>query len=103
MLLNLVLNALDATGPGGTVTVSTRATGSGVELSVADDGTGIATEILPRIFEPFFTTKPPGKGTGLGLYVSHQIVQGLGGRLRVESHPGQGATFVVDLPRQAPS
>ena len=103
VLLNLVLHALDATGPGGPVTVSTRATGSGVELSVADDGTGIATEILPRIFEPFFTTKPPGKGTGLGLYVSHQIVQGLGGRLRVESHPGQGATFVVDLPRQAPS
>ncbi|MBI2922459.1 MAG: PAS domain-containing protein [Planctomycetes bacterium] len=96
--LNLLMNALDATAPGGTVRLAARPLDGGAEFSVADDGEGIRPEHMARLFQPFFTTKPPGKGTGLGLHLSHRIVEALGGRIRAESPAGAGATFRVWLP-----
>jgi signal transduction histidine kinase len=96
-LLNLFRNAADAMAGGGTLTVSTRATeDGGVEIAVRDTGPGIAAEHLPHIFEPFFSTKEGG--TGLGLALTQQIVAEHGGRIAVESAPGQGTTFRLALP-----
>jgi two-component system, NtrC family, sensor kinase len=67
-------------------------------VRVRDDGAGILPEHRDRLFDPFFTTKPAGEGTGLGLYISHQIVRGHGGEIAVTSAPGRGATFEVRLP-----
>jgi signal transduction histidine kinase len=111
VLINLVNNALDAVVSQAatadrdytpSVRVRTVRVDGGVEVRVEDNGPGIAPDALARVFEPFFTTKPPGAGTGLGLSISHDIVaQGHGGSLRVESEPGEGAAFVVTLPREA--
>jgi CheY-like chemotaxis protein len=73
-----------------------------VVLRVADTGPGIPAEVQPRIFEPFFTTKPPAQGTGLGLSICQGIIEGHGGSIRVESPPGEGAVFVIELPVEAP-
>ncbi|AGA28853.1 PAS domain S-box protein [Singulisphaera acidiphila] len=101
VLLNLLSNAIDATDPGGRVTVRTHAVENGVEIQVADTGKGIDPVIRHKIFDPFFTTKPVGEGTGLGLSVSYGIVRSHGGTIDVESEPGQGATFIVRLPLKA--
>jgi two-component system NtrC family sensor kinase len=69
-----------------------------VVIEVADTGCGIPPEHLDRIFDPFFTTKEVGEGTGLGLSISHGIVERHGGRIEVESTPGQGTVFRVVLP-----
>ncbi|MBI2899789.1 MAG: PAS domain-containing protein [Planctomycetes bacterium] len=98
VVLNLVLNALDATEPGGRIRVSAERSNGGVEIGVADWGNGIPAEHLGRIFEPFFTTKPVGKGTGLGLYLCHQFVESLGGKISVQSRVGEGTQFKVWLP-----
>jgi len=73
-----------------------------VRIEVHDDGPGIPEEAQTRIFDPFFTTKPIGVGTGLGLSLSHGIVDRHNGRLSVESEPGRGTTFIIDLPLDAP-
>ncbi|MBI4576736.1 MAG: hypothetical protein HY722_10780 [Planctomycetes bacterium] len=101
VVLNLLSNALDAMPEGGTLRVRTGHEGNGATLSVSDTGSGIAPEHLPRVFEPFFTTKPEGKGTGLGLAVVAGLVRGHGGSVRVESRPGEGTTFHVELPVDA--
>jgi two-component system NtrC family sensor kinase len=103
VVVNLVANAHHAMRKmplPRTLTVVTRMadTRSAVRLSVSDSGPGIPAEILGRIFDPFFTTKPPGQGTGLGLSLSHGIIEDHGGTIEVESQPGQGTTFVIDLP-----
>jgi two-component system NtrC family sensor kinase len=102
VVLNLVLNATQAMKGVGTLTIATaRCTWAGrpgAELIVHDTGPGIAPEILPRIFEPFFSTKGQTLGTGLGLSVSYGIVERHGGRIHVESTPGAGSTFRVQLP-----
>jgi signal transduction histidine kinase len=99
VLLNLILNAVQALGEeGGTIRVRTLPRGEEVVLSVADDGCGIAADVIDRIFDPFFTTKPAGEGTGLGLSISHEIVRRHGGRIEVRSQPGQGSEFLVLLP-----
>ncbi|MBI2877645.1 MAG: PAS domain-containing protein [Candidatus Tectomicrobia bacterium] len=95
---NLLLNALDALDGEGTVTVRSFRQNGVVTVEVADTGAGIRPEHLSRIFDPFFTTKPPGRGTGLGLYLCHQILESLGGKISVTSHPGEGSTFSVALP-----
>ena len=100
VLVNLLLNAADAIGsPGGTIRVSSAVPegGSFAELGVEDNGHGISPEDLPHVFEPFFTTKG-SHGTGLGLAVSWGILQHHGGRLDVESRPGEGTRFILRLP-----
>ncbi len=101
VVMNLLLNAVDAVDQHGTVTVTTRARNGGVELVVADDGHGVATEIRDQIFDPFFTTKRTGEGTGLGLSITLGIVQSHGGRITVSGAPGEGAVFTVSLPAAA--
>jgi len=100
VILNLVLNAIDATNRGGRIHLQGREDGNAVLLSVEDDGRGISAEDQPRLFQPYFTTKP--RGTGLGLFVSRQIVEELGGELTFRSEPGRGTTFEVRLPADRP-
>lgn len=99
ILVNLVINAVDATGAAGTVTVTVTPSDRArrVTCSVSDDGAGIASEHLEKIFEPFYTTKGEA-GTGLGLPVVREIVTSYGGSLTVTSSPGRGTTFTFDLP-----
>lgn len=98
VFLNVLLNGLDAIPPGGAVDLSCRTVGAGIEVTFQDSGFGIDTEDLDRLFEPFFTTKPAGVGTGLGLYLSKQIVDSLHGSISVESDRGRGTIFRVWLP-----
>ena len=99
VLLNLATNAIHACCRGGEVTILVRQKEHETTLSVKDEGQGIPKEDLHRIFEPFFTTKSPDQGTGLGLFVSRNMVEKLGGEIEVESQLGRGATFRVKLPR----
>jgi len=98
VFVNLVKNALDAMPGGGLITVNTVLRDDKVTVSVKDTGCGMSRAHLERIFMPFFTTKEPGKGTGLGLSVSYTIIQGFGGHFYVDSAPGRGSTFTVELP-----
>ena len=81
------------------VTVSTKNLDDKIQISVSDNGPGIPENIKDKIFQPFFTTKPTGQGTGLGLSLSYDIVKAHGGELSIESKSGQGATFVISLPK----
>ncbi len=96
VVLNLVLNAIDATEDQGKVHVEAHVEGDWLVLSVEDDGRGISLADRCRLFQPFFTTKP--HGTGLGLFVSRQILEDVAGQLDYRSEPGQGSTFIVRLP-----
>jgi len=105
VLINLIINALDASEPGGSINIYTAtdlsasdAGKKGVEISVADTGSGIPQEDLDKLFDPFFTTKEVGQGTGLGLSVSYGIVQRHGGTIRVQSEVGKGTRFFIWLP-----
>jgi signal transduction histidine kinase len=101
VFVNLVGNArqaLEGFRPDPKIIVRTRARGGCVRVEIADNGPGIPRENLRRIFEPFFTTKPAGKGTGLGLSLVCEIVREHAGTVDVESEPGLGATFIVDIP-----
>jgi two-component system NtrC family sensor kinase len=99
IIVNLLVNALQAVDRRGRITVSTGSGQPGrVQLSVADDGPGVPPEIAGRIFEPFFTTKPEGQGTGLGLSICYRIAEEHGGTIHHEPAPGGGACFVVDMP-----
>jgi len=102
VLLAFLMNALDATKPGGNIEVATgRRAGALVTLAVGDDGTGISAEVREKLFAPFFTTKPFGQGTGLGLAICHGIVASHGGTIEVESEVGRGTRFTVVLPAGA--
>jgi signal transduction histidine kinase len=102
VLINLTLNALDATSADGRVDIKTGAAARdgrpGVEVSVEDTGTGIPADIAARIFDPFFTTKPRRQGTGLGLSICRDIVKAHGGTIAVASEVGRGTTFTVWMP-----
>ncbi|MFA5140910.1 MAG: ATP-binding protein [Elusimicrobiota bacterium] len=98
VLMNVLVNSLDAMPEGGRLTVVTRRQDGVVEIVVQDTGFGIPVDDLAKIFDPFFTTKPPGKGVGLGLSVSHGIVTNHGGRIEVESQEGKGTRVRIELP-----
>ncbi len=100
VVLNLVLNGLDAIRGGGHITLLTAQSGEeDVVLHVVDTGCGIAPEHMAKLFEPFFTTKPAGQGTGVGLSTCYNIIRQHGGEIRVTSKLGRGSTFSVRLPR----
>ncbi|OGR18805.1 MAG: hypothetical protein A2X81_04860 [Desulfobacterales bacterium GWB2_56_26] len=98
VFFNLLNNAADACQDGGVITISTWREERRVAVAIKDTGIGIKPENIDRIFQPFYTTKPAVKGTGLGLSVCYGIVQNHQGEIRVESQPGEGATFTVLLP-----
>ncbi|MBU0664360.1 MAG: hypothetical protein KJ990_07450 [Proteobacteria bacterium] len=103
VLLNLIKNAIDAMQGDGHIWISASDTGSfssynGVEILIEDDGPGIETEHVKKIFDPFFTTKDVGKGSGLGLFIVHDIIEWHGGNITVDSRPGLGTTFIIWLP-----
>ncbi len=98
VLMNLILNAVQAIKGSGTITIRTRVVEGTCQIDVEDTGCGIPPNVLPRIFDPFFTTKGTGEGTGLGLSVSLGIVERHGGQIRVDSEVGKGTVFTVCLP-----
>ncbi|HUG42060.1 MAG TPA: ATP-binding protein [Longimicrobiales bacterium] len=98
VVMNLILNGIQAMPEKGTVTIRTRSEGSEVALEVEDTGVGIPREHLARVFDPGFTTKGSRMGMGMGLLITSQIVDRHGGRLTVESEPGEGTNFTVHLP-----
>jgi len=110
VLLNIIINALDATEPGGSITIATgigvsasKPDQKGVEITCTDTGCGIPSENLDKLFDPFFTTKEIGQGTGLGLAVSYGIIEGHGGTIWVQSKVGRGSTFTIWLPIEGES
>ncbi|HIJ88979.1 MAG TPA: sensor histidine kinase [Desulfuromonadales bacterium] len=103
--LNIVINALQATAPGGSITIALSVCrvvdgGNFCEIRFCDDGCGINSASQAKIFEPFYTTKPDG--TGLGLAISRKIIEGHGGTLQVESSAGEGTTVIIRLPLSTP-
>ena len=98
VLMNLILNAVQAMRTGGVLTIRTTVEGPNCLIHIRDSGCGISPSVLPRIFDPFFTTKNEGEGTGLGLSVSLGIVERHGGKIFVESEVGKGTTFTVSIP-----
>jgi signal transduction histidine kinase len=107
VLINLLTNAIDATGGGGRIMVSAATAvenggqASVLEVAVRDTGRGMTPEQIRRATEPFYTTKAPGAGTGLGLAIVDHIVRAHRGRLQIESAPGAGTTVRVRLPLEA--
>ncbi|MGR3911588.1 histidine kinase [Burkholderia sp. SR8] len=98
VFMNLLVNAAHAIAVRGVITIRTSSDGEQVSIAISDTGTGMTPDIARRIFDPFFTTKPVGQGTGLGLSVSHAIVERHRGAIDVTSEPGRGTTFCVRLP-----
>lgn len=110
VMINLLINAMDAMPNGGRLTITSEQSSdaknlshtfsnqTGVKVTVRDTGIGIKREHLNSIFDPFYTTKEPGKGTGLGLSVCLRIIESFGGTISVESSPGKGTTFTIILP-----
>lgn len=98
VVLNLIVNAAQAIPDKGEITICTGQADGKAFIAIADTGTGIPAETLPRLFEPFFTTKPAGKGTGLGLSIAYGIMQRHRGSIEVNSIPGEGTTFTLWLP-----
>ena len=107
IIFNLALNARDAMPEGGELSVQTRTVdrpdGAHVRLTIRDNGSGMDASVRQRVFEPLFTTKPKGRGTGLGLATVYAIVRDLGGAIALESEPGRGTTFSVELPIAPPA
>ena len=98
VLMNLILNAVQAMKNGGVLTIRTSVAEGICRVEVNDTGSGIPASVLSRVFDPFFTTKGEGEGTGLGLSVNLGIVERHGGKILVESEVGKGTTFTLCLP-----
>ena len=98
VFMNLISNAIDAIGKNGLVQVKSRREGTNIAVSIRDDGPGIPQDQQKKVFDPFFTTKGTGKGTGLGLWVTYDIIKGMGGAITLKSEVEKGTTFVVNIP-----
>ncbi|KWD88366.1 histidine kinase [Burkholderia ubonensis] len=98
VFMNLLVNAAQAIPGRGVITIRTTSDGDHVTIAISDTGKGMPPDVVRRIFDPFFTTKPVGQGTGLGLSVSHGIVERHRGVIDVTSEPGRGSTFSIRLP-----
>jgi len=98
VILNLLTNAMDAIGSNGTIEVASWRSDDHIVVTIKDDGPGLSEDMMRKIFDPFFTTKDPGKGTGLGLWVSHNIIAKMGGGIHVKNNPDKGAVFTVEIP-----
>lgn len=97
-LLNLISNSIDAMESGGRLTIRLRRADDRLSLEVQDTGSGIPHDLLARIFDPWVTTKEQGRGSGLGLSITRQVIASHGGTIRAQSGPGEGALFTIDLP-----
>jgi two-component system NtrC family sensor kinase len=102
VFLNLINNAIDAIGKDGEIQVKSRCSDSFIKVEIEDNGPGIPQDKQKKVFDPFYTTKETGKGTGLGLWVSYDIIEKMGGKIRLVSEVGKGTTFTVELPIVAP-
>jgi signal transduction histidine kinase len=97
-MLNILVNAIQAIGKEGMITISTRVVQGTIEISVSDSGCGIDEQHLGRIFDPFFTTKEPGLGTGLGLSITYNIIMKHNGSVTCRSKKSEGSEFIINLP-----
>lgn len=98
IVINIIKNAIDAMPEGGTLTISTRANDTTVEISFIDTGAGIKDEDMGLIFEPFFTTKGAKQGSGLGLAICNEIIHKYEGKIQADSRPGEGTSFTISIP-----
>jgi two-component system NtrC family sensor kinase len=98
VFMNLISNAIDAIGKNGLVQLKSRRKDTNIAISIRDDGPGIPQDQQKKVFDPFFTTKGTGKGTGLGLWVTYDIIKGMGGAITLKSEVEKGTTFVVNIP-----
>jgi len=98
VFLNLISNAIDAISKDGLIEIESSKTDSHIHVAISDNGPGIPRDRWGKVFEPFFTTKDAEKGTGLGLWVSYDIIKKMGGTITVESAEGEGSTFTVQIP-----
>lgn len=98
VFINILLNAIQAMGNGGVISIRSRVDGDKVRIELADSGPGIPEENLIKLFDPFFTTKDVGHGTGLGLYISRGIIEQHRGSIQVSNNPDGGACFIITLP-----
>lgn len=98
VFLNLITNAVDAIGRDGRISVASRQEGDSILVEVTDNGPGIPEDRRKKVFDPFYTTKEPGKGTGLGLWVSYDIINKMGGTIQLKSEVDVGSTFTVTIP-----
>jgi two-component system NtrC family sensor kinase len=102
VFLNLLSNAIDAIGSDGKIEAASRYMDDKIVVTIKDDGPGLSDDMLRKVFDPFFTTKDSGKGTGLGLWVSHNIISKMGGSIHVKNNPDKGAVFTVEIPLVIP-
>ena len=102
VFLNLMTNAIDVIGSEGLIEVTSRKVDSFINVDITDNGPGISEEVQKKVFDPFFTTKETGQGTGLGLWVSYDIITKMGGNISIKSEVEKGTTFTISLPAVAP-
>ena len=102
VVMNLIMNGIQALEDFGRIIIRTTAEENGVKLEISDNGSGISEAIKNKIFDPFFTTKEVGSGTGLGLHIVYNIISRHGGVIDIDSKAGHGTTFIIHLPLEAP-
>ena len=99
IIIHVITNSLDFCGQGSAVSVSVENDDQNIRLTIADNGTGIPADIVPKVFDPFFTTKDVGQGVGLGLAISHHIMEECNGTIDIASEVGKGTTVTLEIPK----